>query len=254
MAKKFSFTIITVWFALCLYSYFCITAPGIELSQRLTPPGSRYFLGTNHLGQSLLVIMIYSLPVSLGISLMTALFCVILGIIVGSLGGLKSGIIKEVIDRIMDIFISFPPLVLPLVIYMFMGARIEGIILALTLSHWVPFAKLIQNQMQVLKYQPFAVASKALGSSEWRVWLIHLLPQCITPMILQISLSVPSFILSETALSFLGLGLERESIGTLLSDGRLYLFDAPYLVIFPSLLLLLIVVAWNTLGESFHRS
>jgi len=178
-----------------------------------------------------------------------------LGLIVGSIAGYYGGNIDRFVNVVvMNAFLSFPGILLAIAFVTFRGPGIFNLVLALSLGGWVGYARLVRAQVLAAREREFVEAARALGATDLRVILRHILPNIIQPVIVQAAIGMAGAILAEATMSFLGLGVAppTASWGAMLNDGRAHLFDAPHLVLFPALAVMLAVLSFNFIGDALR--
>ncbi len=227
----------------------------IDLSIRLAPPSSAHWCGTDELGRDILSRVIYGSRISMLVGSCVVLVSLFLGLVVGSIAGYYGGRIDRFFNIVvMNAFLSFPGILLAIAFVAFRGPGIFNLVLALSLGGWVGYARLVRGQVLAAREREFVEAAHALGASDLRVIVRHILPNIIQPVIVQAAIGMAGAILAEATMSFLGLGVPppTASWGTMLNDGRSHLFDAPHLVIFPALAVMLAVLSFNFIGDALR--
>jgi len=232
-----------------------------DLSARNKPPGwedakgRAHYLGTDYLGRDILSRMLFGLRISMLIGFGAVMLAAILGIGLGVIAGYAAGPLDAIIMRIVDIQLSFPFILLAIVWVAFIGSGLWHMILIIALVRgWVDFARVVRGEVLSAKELNFVEAAKALGASHSRILLRHILPQVVAPILVIATLMVGRAIVMESTLCFLGLGVPPPSptLGGMLSDGRSYIQSAWWLVTFPGLLIMLIVLSANTMGDGLR--
>ncbi len=178
-----------------------------------------------------------------------------LGLIIGSLAGYYGGRIDRFVNIVlMNAFLSFPGILIAIAFVAFRGPGIFNFVLALSLGGWVGYARLVRGQVLAVREREFVEAARALGASDLRIILSHILPNIIQPVIVQAAIGMAGAVLAEATMSFLGLGVPppTASWGSMLNDARSHLFDAPHLVIFPAVTVMLAVLAFNFIGDALR--
>jgi peptide/nickel transport system permease protein len=230
--------------------------PGmIDLSNRLQRPSGAHWFGTDELGRDILSRVIYGARISMLVGSSVVAGSLLLGLIFGSLAGYYGGYTDRIFNVvIMNAFLSFPGILLAIAFVAFLGPGIFNLILALCIGGWVGYARLVRAQVLGVKEREFVEAARALGASDWRVVTRHILPNIIQPVIVQAAIGMAGAVLAEATMSFLGLGVPppTASWGTMLNDGRAHLFDAPHLVLFPALAVMLAVLSFNFIGDALR--
>jgi oligopeptide transport system permease protein len=218
----------------------------------LEAPSALYLLGTDELGRDLLTRIIYGSRLSISIGFLTALIASIVGITYGAVAGFCGGRTDTIMMRGIDLFYALPDLLIMILIGIIIGRGTLGILLALGLVSWMGTARLVRAQFLYLKNEEFVEAARACGASSWRIITKHLLPNALGPVIVSLTFIIPSAILAESTLSFIGLGLSPPacSWGTLASEGWRALRTEPHLILWPSLFIFLIVLSFNLLGDT----
>jgi oligopeptide transport system permease protein len=235
-------------FSLCPYSF------DQTSTDFLAGPSSQHLMGTDELGRDLLSRIVYGARLSIAIGLTTAAVAFVIGTLYGAVSGYFGGKIDTLLMRGVDIAYSLPDLLVMILIGVLLGRGTLGILIALGLVSWMGTARLVRAQFLQLKNEEFIEAARAQGQSGLNIVFKHLLPNAIGPIIVALTFTVPSAILSESTLSFIGLGLSPPacSWGTLASDGWRSLRAHPHLIFFPSLFILMTVLSFNFLGDGLR--
>ena len=223
----------------------------IDLMHRLSAPSAEHLLGTDEGGRDMVTRVLYGARVSLLIGVIPALLSLILGAVLGVTAGYRGGKIDTVIMRIADVTLAFPSMLLAMVIMYSLGGGIINIFLTLTLVNWASVARVIRSQTLQLKNSEFVEAARVIGVPDRKIMQRHILPNCLPTMLVLFTLNVPTSILAESILSFLGLGIQppNASWGLMINTGRQYLFNAPWLSFVPGAAIMMIVLAFNFLGN-----
>lgn len=227
----------------------------IDLPARLSAPSASHWCGTDELGRDILSRLIYGSRISMLVGTCVVAASLTLGLIIGSVAGYYGGGIDRVVNvLVMNVFLSFPGILLAIAFVAFRGPGIFNLILALSLGGWVGYARLVRAQVLAVREREFVEAAKALGASDLRVIVRHILPNIIQPIVVQAAIGMAGAILAEATMSFLGLGVPppTASWGAMLNDGRAHLFDAPHLVIFPALAVMFAVLSFNFIGDALR--
>ena len=235
-------------FSLCPYSF------DQTSTDFLAGPSSQHLMGTDELGRDLLSRIVYGARLSIAIGLTTAAVAFVIGTLYGAVSGYFGGKIDALLMRGVDIAYSLPDLLVMILIGVLLGRGTLGILIALGLVSWMGTARLVRAQFLQLKNEEFIEAARAQGQSGLNIVFKHLLPNAIGPIIVALTFTVPSAILSESTLSFIGLGLSPPacSWGTLASDGWRSLRAHPHLIFFPSLFIFMTVLSFNFLGDGLR--
>jgi peptide/nickel transport system permease protein len=227
----------------------------INLPARLKTPSHAHWFGTDELGRDILSRIIFGARISMFVGIRVVLLSLGIGLVVGSIAGYYGGRIDQFFNIIvMNAFLSFPGILLAIAFVAFRGPGIFNLVLALSLGGWVGYARLVRGQVLAAREREFVEAARALGASDFRIIVRHILPNIIQPVIVQAAIGMAGAILAEATMSFLGLGVPppTASWGTMLNDGRAHLFDAPHLVLFPALAVMLAVLSFNFIGDALR--
>jgi peptide/nickel transport system permease protein len=227
----------------------------IELPQRLMAPSLSHWFGTDELGRDILSRIIYGARVSMLVGGCVVAASLTLGLILGSIAGYYGGITDRLLNVIvMNAFMSFPGILLAIAFVAFLGPGIFNLIFALSIGGWVGYARLVRAQVLAVREREFVEAARALGASDLRIIVRHILPNIIQPVIVQAAIGMAGAILAEATMSFLGLGVPppAASWGSMLNDARSHLFDSPHLVLFPAAAVMLAVLSFNFIGDGLR--
>jgi peptide/nickel transport system permease protein len=223
----------------------------IDLSRRLLPPSWAVPLGTDELGRAVAWRLIFGSSISLGVACATVLVCAMVGTSVGLIAGERRGWVDQTVSRTVDLTLAFPGLLLAMALSAVLGPSIGNTVIALSITGWVPYARLARAEALRLSSREYVAFARATGSSRTRVLFRHLLPGAAPSLMVQGALHLAGAIMAESALSFLGLGVPPPypSWGSMMAAGRTHLLDAPHLVVIPALAVVVTVLAANTAGE-----
>jgi peptide/nickel transport system permease protein len=227
----------------------------IDLPKRLAPPSSHHLCGTDELGRDILSRLIWGARISMFVGASVVACSLLLGLIIGSVAGYYGGTIDRFVNIVlMNAFLSFPGILIAIAFVAFRGPGIFNLILALSLGGWVGYARLVRAQVLAVREKEFVEAAHALGASDLRIVLTHILPNIIQPVIVQAAIGMAGAVLAEATMSFLGLGVPppTASWGSMLNDARSHLFDSPHLVVFPAVTVMLAVLAFNFIGDALR--
>jgi peptide/nickel transport system permease protein len=227
----------------------------IDLPLRLMAPSASHWFGTDELGRDILSRIIYGARISMLVGGCVVAASLTLGLIFGSIAGYYGGITDRVLNVVvMNAFMSFPGILLAIAFVAFLGPGIFNLIFALSIGGWVGYARLVRAQVLAVREREFVEASRALGASDTRIIVRHILPNIIQPVIVQAAIGMAGAILAEATMSFLGLGVPppTASWGTMLNDARSHLFDSPHLVLFPAAAVMLAVLSFNFIGDGLR--
>ena len=223
----------------------------MDLMNRLSPPSGKHPLGTDEGGRDVLTRLLYGARVSLLVGLVPALLSLLLGAALGIFAGYRGGLADTLIMRIADVTLAFPSMLLAMILMYTLGGGMLSVFLTLTLVNWASVARTVRARTLQLKSSEFVEAARVIGVSGGRIMRRHILPNCLPTLLVLFTLNIPSTILTESSLSFLGLGVQPPfaSWGLMINAGQQFLMNAPWLCFAPGLSIMLIVLAFNFLGN-----
>lgn len=249
------FVLLLLLLGAALFGPLFLGSPGAQdLAVRLSPPSAAHWLGTDQLGRDVLTRVLNGARISLGLGVSVMLASLITGSLVGLMAGLLGGWWDEVLMRLTDIFLAFPSLILAMAISAALGPSLTNVMIAVALVSWPTYARLIRAQVLALREREFVEAARALGSSQGRVALRHLLPNSLAPLLVQGSFDVGSAILTAAGLGFIGFGAQPPTPewGAMVSETRNYISQAPWASSAPAVAILLTVLAFNLIGDGLR--
>jgi oligopeptide transport system permease protein len=253
-----AFWIIMALFLLALLSFFGVPLSPYSFDQTsadiLASPSWTHWMGTDELGRDLFSRIVFGSRLSISIGLTIALVAFVIGTIYGSIAGFFGGEVDNIMMRGVDVAYSLPDLLVMILVGVIIGRGTIGILIALALVSWMGTARLVRAQFLQLQHEEFIEAARAAGQNGLVIVLKHLLPNSLGPIIVALTFTIPSAILSESTLSFIGLGLSPPacSWGTLANDGWRALRTHPHLIFFPSLFIFVTVLSFNFLGDGLR--
>ena len=224
------------------------------LSERLLSPSLKHWWGTDQYGRDIFTRCVYGCRVSLSVGIISQLIAIIIGYFMGVTAGYVGGKTDDAISFVMQVFSSFPFLLFAMALMYALGPGITNLYISLGLLSWASTAKLIRGQVMQLKGQEYIQACKVDGGSTLRIILKHLLPNCIPMLIVSITLGIPSAILSEASLSYLGLGVPspKPSWGSMIAESQDFIRSNTYYSLFPGLCIIVTVMAFNMMGDGLR--
>lgn len=220
----------------------------------LQGPSKQHLLGTDEYGRDILSRIIYGTRISLSVGILAQVIATIIGVTMGSLAAYYGGWVDTLISRIMEIFAAFPDLIFAMAIMYVLGAGMKNIFVALGLLTWVRTARMIRGSILQLKEKEYVEAANASGASPFYIITRHLIPNCISTIIVLVTLGIPNAIMYEASLSFLGLGIQppTPSWGSMISFAQSYISYLPGYSIFPGLAIMITVIAFNIFGDGLR--
>lgn len=221
---------------------------------RLQTPSAEHWLGTDEFGRDILARLVHGSRVSLSVGVVAVSISLLIGGSLGAAAGFYGGKIDNVIMRFMDILLAVPSLLLSITIVSALGPSIFNLMLAIAVSSVPGYARIVRASVLTVKDQEFVEAARCIGANNFEIITSHIIPNCMAPIIVQVSLKVASAILSTSGLSFLGLGVKAPTPewGAMLSGGRAYLRNAPHLTIFPGIAIVITILSLNLLGDGLR--
>lgn len=226
----------------------------VDLKEQFIAPGAKYFLGTDMYGRDVLSRVIFGTRISLIIGLVPSIISMVLGSVLGIISGYYGGKVDTAIMRVADMVMAFPSLLLAMAVMYTLGANLYNIFIALSIVGWAGTARVVRAQTLSIKEKEFVEAARAIGVKNWIIMIRHIFPNCVAPLLVLLTLGIPEAIMSEASLSFLGVGAQppTPSWGLMISNGKEYLFSAPWVAISPGFAILIIVLAFNFLGDGLR--
>ena len=218
------------------------------------PPTVEHALGTDNYGRDYLSRTISAIRISLFVGVVAVAFQLVLGVLVGALAGYFGGTLDNVLMRITDVFLAIPGFMLLLIVAGILGGTLPALILAIGGLNWMTVARLVRAEFLSLRERDFVLAGRCIGASHWRIISTYLLPNTFSSIIVSATMSIPGAILTESALSFLGLGVPppNASLGNMLQNAQQWLRSSWWMWIVPGLTISLIVIAFNFLGDGLR--
>ena len=247
---------VSILFVLFLFSlipeYFAPYSPTkSDFDNILQTPSSQHLFGTDELGRDILSRVIFGTRISISIAVFTSLIALVFGTLYGSISGIKGGILDEALMKIVDVFYSIPDLLLISIFVLIFGKGILGITIALSLLSWMRVARISRATVLELKNRPFILSSKVMGFSDIRIIMKDMLPNIVAPLVVTFTFTIPSVILAESTLSFLGLGISPPNVswGLMANNAWEGIRSYPHLIIFPCLAIFVSTITFLRIGD-----
>lgn len=225
-----------------------------DLMNAMAKPSAEHLLGTDNLGRDLLTRLLYGAQISLITSVLSSIFALCCGSLLGMIAGYFSGVVGQVIMRFSDSQLSLPPLIISMTLATALGGGIAGVSLVIGITMIPTYIRMVNGLVLTLKENDYVVAGSLIGQSRFKIILKHLLPNCFPSLIVLFTMNLGSAIMQEASLSFLGIGITAPTPawGSMISEGYRYLFKNPTLAIVPGICVLLIVIAFNIVGDGLR--
>ncbi|KGK89744.1 peptide ABC transporter permease [Desulfosporosinus sp. HMP52] len=226
----------------------------VVLKDSLQGPNFKHFMGTDLLGRDILSRIIYGARASLIIGVTATSISLLIGLIVGSVSGYYGGWVDSLIMRLTDIFSAFPYFLMAIIIMTFFEPSMISVFFVLGIAGWTNYARLVRGQVILVKVSSYVEAARSIGAKDGRIIVHHVFPNILSPLIVYTTMNIPGVILAEAGLSFLGLGVQppTPSWGVMLSEGKDFIFNAPWLIFWPGAALLFSVIGYNLLGNGMR--
>ncbi len=241
---------------------FAIVAPMVsaytyfqtDYTAKLKPPSSAHLMGTDLFGRDQWTRIWYGTRISLLIGLSAAIINLFIGVTYGAVSALAGGAVDAVMQRIIEVLVGIPSLIIVILFMMVLPSGVWTIILALSITGWVNMARLVRAEILRLKSQEFILAARLLGTKSGKMILRHLIPNTVSVIVIQVMFSIPAAIFTEAFLSFIGIGLAapEASLGVLINNGYSVLKTSPYMLIYPAIAIVLIMVCFSILGDGLR--
>ncbi|WP_227394554.1 ABC transporter permease [Jeotgalibacillus aurantiacus] len=225
-----------------------------DITNKLAPPSADNWFGTDDFGRDIFTRIIHGMWITLYVGFLSVIIGIVLGVPLGVIAGYYGGIIDSIIMRIMDILLAFPGILLALAIVSVLGGSLQNVILAVGIFSVPAFARIVRGSTLSVKKLEYVDAVRALGASDFRIIFRHIMPNVMSPIIVQSTLRIATAVLTAAGLSFLGLGAQPPTPewGAMLSDGRAYMYDAWHVAFFPGIMIVIVVLAFNIFGDGLR--
>ena len=248
---------------LCLFVLLALLAPVIApyhpdeiVESQILPPSAGHFFGTDDLGRDIFSRALYGARISLTVGLVAVTIAVLIGTLFGAVSGYYGGFMDTIMMRFLDVMLAFPSIFLILAIQSMLTPNIYNVMIVIGLTSWMGVARLVRGEFLRIRELQYVEAARAIGCSNFRIILRHILPNAQAPIIVAATLGMAGAILTESALSFLGMGVQppMSSWGNMLMDSQAYMFDAPWMAVIPGILILLTVLSLYFVGEGLREA
>lgn len=263
--RKTAFISLIILIIICLIALFAPLLSPMDptvqnIAERLQKPGTVnqdgdvHWLGTDQLGRDVLSRLIYGSRVSILVAMGAVFLGGAIGLVIGLVSGYAGGWIDSVLMRLVDMQLAFPFLLLAMTMVSILGSSILNVVLVLSLTSWISYAKVVRSSVLSVKYLEFIEATRAAGTNRVTILFRHILPHVLSPFIVVASFQVATLIIAESSLSFLGLGVptSEPTWGAMLADGREYMTDAWWIAIYPGLMLMIVAMSANLFGDGLR--
>jgi peptide/nickel transport system permease protein len=245
-----------------LFIFIAIIAPWIApysykeqiLTERMQPPSSKHWFGTDDFGRDIFTRILYGARISLWVGFFSVLGSVVIGTLLGIVAGYYGRWVDAIISRIFDIMLAFPSILLAIAVVSILGPSLQNALIAIAVINIPNFGRLVRSRVLSVKQEEFIMAARAVGMKDTRILFHHILPNSISPVIVQATLAIATAIIEAAALGFLGLGAQPPSPewGKMLADSKQYLVQAPWTLLFPGIAIMLTVLGFNLMGDGLR--
>ncbi len=228
----------------------------VDLAQKLLPPSGGHWLGTDHLGRDILSRLIWGARTSMGSVCIIITLVMVLSLVVGSVSGYAGGWVDSLLMRICEVFLTFPTFIFAMFLIGVLGTGIVNVILAIVLTHWAWYARIIRSLVLSLKSREHILAARVAGTGPAKIIFRHLIPPVLSQLVILATLDIGHMMLHVSGLSFLGLGVQPPTPewGVMINDARQYIWTSPELIMYPGVMILLAVLAFNIPGDVLRDS
>ncbi len=226
----------------------------INMSEALQHPSAEHWFGTDSLGRDIFARVLYGARYSLVIGMGSVAIGLIVGVTLGAIAGFYGGVVDQIIMRFVDVFYSIPNIMIAVVIVSLLGTSTVNLLIALSFTCATSFTRIARAAVMTIRDQEYVESAYALGLPTWKLILKHIIPNCLSPIIVQVTLLIGTTIIAASSLSFLGIGVPQPAPewGAMLSEGRQHIRDAAYICVVPGLAIMFTVLALNLLGDGLR--
>ena len=226
-----------------------------DLSHKLLPPSQLHWLGTDHLGRDVFSRMLHGAPISLTVGFTTVIVSLSIGVVIGSIAGYCGGKVDQCLMRLVDAFLCFPTFFLILTAVALLGPSLINIVVVIGLVSWTGTARLVRGEFLTLREAEYVQAARILGQDSLKIIIRHILPNAAAVILITAVLGIPEAILAEAGLSFLGFGVQppQATWGNIIADGKTYLLEAWWLILFPGFAIFITALAFYLVGDSLRE-
>ncbi len=225
-----------------------------NLKERLQAPSSEHWFGTDDMGRDIFARVCYGARYSLAVGVIAVLIALVVGVTLGAAAGYIGGVLEDIVMRVCDIFSSIPSVLMAIAVVSALGKSTINLMLAVGIASTAPFVRVARAAVLTVRGEEYIESARAIGMREWKIVLFHILPNCVSQIIVQATLRVGSAIISAAQLSFLGLGVPAPAPewGSMLSAGRSFIRDHSYMTLYPGLAIMLTVLSLNLIGDGLR--
>lgn len=248
--------IVIIWLLIVAAIFADVLAPYSYKQQNLAEmnlaPSASHLMGTDEFGRDVLSRIIHGSRISVYVGVVSVGFSVLIGVLIGSVAGYYGGWLDQLLSVVTDLTWSLPEILVALLLVAVVGAGLECVIIAIALTYWAQYARLIRGQILMLKTEVYVEATRSLGATDFTILFRHLFPNAIAPVLVAATIGIGQAIVLEATLGFLGMGAQPPlpSWGAMMSNGTAYLFISPWVIIFPGLAMMVTVLGFNLFGDA----
>ena len=226
----------------------------VMMMNKLQPPSAEFWFGTDNFGRDIFTRIIHGMSLTLKVGFLSVAIGGSIGVVFGIVSGYYGGKIDTIIMRVMDVLLAFPGILLALAIVSVLGGSLQNVIIAVAIFSIPAFARIVRSSTLSVRQLEYIDAVRALGATDFRIIFKHILPNVVSPIIVQATLRIATAVLTASGLSFLGLGAQppEPEWGAMLNDGRTYMKTAPHLMLFPGMMIAIVVLAFNIFGDGLR--